>query len=292
MPTKLSFQDRRVIEDALADTPPFATARGRQAIVRDALGGYPLSGEIDKALQYVDWEGGSILVAKDLIRLLEGQEVAPGVPALALLTQAIEPMAGTAHREKLADLRRRMGWREPDRSLEVEPAVAPAPQLGAAGGTIFISYAHADLDAARQLYEDLKNLGGPDAVAWFDKSALKPGDEWGANIISAVQRCSLFLPLISRQTELRAEGYFRLEWHEAAERSKRIQGRKFIFPIVIDPDYDGGMSRYKLVPKEFKAFQYSHAPAGKLSDALKAEMAEQLRSLRPAESAGSTGSAG
>ena len=67
-----------------------------------------------------------------------------------------------------------------------------------------------------------------------------------ADPASAIQRCSLFLPLLSANTERRTEGYFRLEWNEAAERSKRIQGRKFIFPIVIDPDYTGDMSRYAL----------------------------------------------
>ena len=106
----LQHQDRKVLLEALSDTPHFATVRGRQTIIRDALGGYPLSAEIDKALRFLDWEGAPIVVAGDLLRLLDGHEPAPGVPALALIAQAIHPMAGTAHREKLADLRRRMGW--------------------------------------------------------------------------------------------------------------------------------------------------------------------------------------
>ena len=110
MPRKLSHPDLTILLNALSDTAGFETVRGRQAMVRNALGGYPLSGELDKALRWVDWEGAPIVVASDLLRLLDGQEPAPGIPALALIAQAIEPMAGMAHREKLADLRRRMGW--------------------------------------------------------------------------------------------------------------------------------------------------------------------------------------
>jgi hypothetical protein len=147
-------------------------------------------------------------------------------------------------------------------------------------GTIFISYSSDDIGAAKNLFADLQEIGGD--VAWFDKSALKPGDNWDQHLRSAVQRCGLFLPLLSAHTEQRSEGYFRLEWSEAAERCRRIQGRKFIFPIVIDPDYAGDMGRYALVPEAFKAVQYCHAPAGRISDELKGELREQLRTLRRA----------
>jgi len=61
---------------------------------------------------------------------------------------------------------------------------------------------------------------------------------------------------------------------------RRIQGRKFIFPVVIDSDYGGAMGRYALVPEQFRAFQYSHAAAGQMSQELKEELQEQLRTLR------------
>jgi hypothetical protein len=181
----------------------------------------------------------------------------------------------------VGELYRRWSVRNPTSSLtqprEARP-VEPAPN--SAASTIFISYSSEDVGAARKLFADLKEIGGD--VAWFDKSALKPGDIWNEQTRSAIQRCSLFLPLLSNNTEQRTEGYFRLEWNEAAERCKRIQGRKFIFPVVIDPDYTGAMDRYALVPEQFKAFQYSCAPAGQMSDELKAELREQLRSLRRA----------
>ena len=180
------------------------------------------------------------------------------------------------------ELYKRWSERNPAASATPQPILGqPSPSTDlSASGTIFISYSSDDIGAAKKLFADLQEIGGD--VAWFDKNALKPGDDWGQHLRSAVQRCGLFLPLLSANTEQRTEGHFRLEWSEAAERSKRIQGRKFIFPIVIDPDYAGAMDRYALVPEAFKAVQYCHAPGGQLSEELKGELREQLRTLRRA----------
>jgi hypothetical protein len=185
----------------------------------------------------------------------------------------------------VAELYQRWSERNPAASATPQPVLGqPGPSADlSASGTIFISYSSDDIGAAKKLFADLQEIGGD--VAWFDKTALKPGDNWDQHLRSAVQRCSLFLPLLSANTEQRTEGYFRLEWSEAAERSKRIQGRKFIFPIVIDPDYAGAMGRYALVPEAFKTVQYCHAPAGQISEDLKGELREQLRNLRRARTA-------
>ncbi|AMY10834.1 hypothetical protein LuPra_04077 [Luteitalea pratensis] len=179
----------------------------------------------------------------------------------------------------VAELHRRWVMRNPDEAAPAPAAAQPGESAAtSSSGTIFVSYSSEDLGAAKQLVAELEEIGGD--VAWFDKSALKPGDRWDERLKSAVQRCSLFLPLLSGNTERRTEGYFRLEWSEAADRARKIQGRKFIFPTVIDPDYAGAMQAYGLVPEAFKAFQFAHAPAGRLSDALKSELRDQLRSLR------------
>jgi hypothetical protein len=182
----------------------------------------------------------------------------------------------------VAELYRRWAARNPVSSVEARAAGSESVESATVspGGAIFISYSSHDIIAAKRLLADLQEIGGD--VAWLDKSTLKPGDDWERCLRSAVRRCSLFVPLLSANTEQRTEGYFRLEWTEAAERSRRIQGRKFIFPIVIDPDYAGVMERYALVPEAFKAFQYCHAPAGQVSDELKVELREQLRTLRRA----------
>jgi hypothetical protein len=181
-------------------------------------------------------------------------------------------------REFVAELYRRWQHRNPDSGAVPKPSPAPGRPSALGGGSVFISYASEDLAAARRLSEEVRQVGGD--VVWLDKGALRPGDDWNRQILSAVQRCDLFLPLISATTEQRTEGYFRLEWNEAAERSRRIHGRKFIFPTVIDPEVGGGMSRYVLVPEAFKQFQFDHSPGGQLSSALRAEITEQLRHLR------------
>ena len=180
----------------------------------------------------------------------------------------------------VAELYQRWSVRNPaasSRSKAADGEPGPTADLSASG-TIFISYSGDDIGAAKRMFSDLQEIGGD--VAWFDKSALKPGDNWDHHLRSAVQRCGLFLPLLSANTEQRTEGYFRLEWNEAAERSRKIQGKKFIFPIVIDPTYAGAMGQYVLVPEAFKAFQYCHAPGGQISNDLKGELREQLRTLR------------
>jgi len=115
----LSHADRQTLLAALSDTPQFATVTGRQTLVRNALGGYPLSGQVRKSLGWLDWEGSPLVVADHLVDLLDGQEPAPGIPALGLVAQAIEPLVGAAHQGPLVALRQRMGW-------GADPAPAPA----------------------------------------------------------------------------------------------------------------------------------------------------------------------
>jgi hypothetical protein len=180
-------------------------------------------------------------------------------------------------REFVAELYRRWQERNPVADAMAAPSSRPGTAVGGPG-SIFLSYASEDVGSARSLFNVLQQIGAD--VTWFDKTALKPGDDWNRQILGSVQRCDLFLPLISRNTEERTEGYFRLEWNEAADRSRRIQGRKFIVPIVTDPDFDGNMARYQLVPEAFKAFQYSHAPDGQIGAALRTELTDYLRDLR------------
>jgi hypothetical protein len=110
MITKLPPGDRKALLYALSDLPRFTTVRGRQTIVRNALGGYELSNDVGQRLRWLDWEGGAIEVADALIQLFDGCEPAPGVPALGLIAQAIEPLVEPHHQDELVDMRRRLGW--------------------------------------------------------------------------------------------------------------------------------------------------------------------------------------
>ena len=75
--------------EALADSDVFLTSADRRMFVRNALAGYPMSDEIEKALRYVDWQGKPVVVADQALNMLDGHEAAPGVSAFALLAEAL-----------------------------------------------------------------------------------------------------------------------------------------------------------------------------------------------------------
>lgn len=180
----------------------------------------------------------------------------------------------------IAELSRRWAERHP---VPAGGPPTPGPSrphavLSSAPTAIFVSYAGNDLAAAKQLYADLHELGGD--VVWFDKSTLRAGDNWKQEILAAIRRCALFVPLISRQTETRTDGVFRLEWDLAVERAREIQGRRFIIPVVIDADYAGDAERYRLVPEKFRDMHFGRAPAGRLLEPLLGEFRDELRALR------------
>jgi TolB-like protein/Flp pilus assembly protein TadD len=121
-------------------------------------------------------------------------------------------------------------------------------------GAVFLSYAREDTEAARRICEALRSAG---VEVWFDQSELRGGDAWDQKIRRQIKDCALFLPLISAQTQERGEGYFRLEWKLAVERSHLIaEGVPFLVPVVIDdtPENAG------LVPEPFLRVQWTRLP--------------------------------
>ncbi|HWX34483.1 MAG TPA: toll/interleukin-1 receptor domain-containing protein [Steroidobacteraceae bacterium] len=133
-------------------------------------------------------------------------------------------------------------------------------------GAIFISYAREDFDAARTLKSALDAVGLP---VWFDLDRLGPGDTFKVKIQDYVERCSLFLPLLSRNTEARTEGFFRREWNYALDRDKGIDQRlPFIIPIAIDDNL-----KLKTLPRRFRDIEITKLPGGRPS----AEFVEQLK---------------
>src|ERR1700734_3442250 len=101
---------------------------------------------------------------------------------------------------------------------------------------VFISYASEDAEAAQRICEA---LGAAGIEVWFDKSELRGGDAWDQSIRKQIKTCALFLPVISRNTHDRVEGYFRLEWKLAVDRSHLIAAdQTFLLPVVIDDTRD------------------------------------------------------
>ena len=122
---------------------------------------------------------------------------------------------------------------------------------------VFLSYASQDAEAAKKIAEALRAAG---VEVWFDvEGGLEHGDEWDQKIRKQIKECVLFIPVISANTQVREEGYFRLEWDLAAERTRTIaSGVPFILPIVID----GTREPDALVPDRFRSVQWTKLPGG------------------------------
>jgi TolB-like protein/Flp pilus assembly protein TadD len=140
-----------------------------------------------------------------------------------------------------------------------------------ASRAVFLSYASQDAEAAQRICEALRAAG---IEVWFDQSELRGGDAWDQSIRKQIKICALFMPIISRNTHVRGEGYFRLEWKLAIDRSHLIASDlPFLLPVVIDdtPNTDDR------VPERFREIQWTHLPGGGTSAAF-IERAKRLLS--------------
>ena len=116
---------------------------------------------------------------------------------------------------------------------------------------IFLSYASQDAEIALRIADSLRAAG---FEVWFDQTELRGGDAWDALIRKRIKDCLLFVPVISKNTESRREGYFRLEWKLAVDRSHLMaDDQAFIMPVVIDDTTDAQAR----VPDRFRERQWS-----------------------------------
>ena len=131
--------------------------------------------------------------------------------------------------------------------------------MSEASRAVFLSYASQDAGAARRICDALRAAG---AEVWFDQSSLRGGDAWDASIRRQIKNCALFIPVISRNTHQREEGYFRLEWKLAVDRSHLMTAsRTFLVPVAIDDVSDDD----EQVPDRFRELQWTRLPGGETS---------------------------
>jgi TolB-like protein/Tfp pilus assembly protein PilF len=136
-------------------------------------------------------------------------------------------------------------------------------------GAVFVSYASQDAEAARKICEALRAAG---VEVWFDQNDLRGGDLWDQTIRRQIRACALFIPVISRHTHERREGYFRLEWKLAVDRSNLISAtRAFLLPVVIDDTREDDEE----VPEKIRDIHWTRLPEGETP----AAFAERVRCL-------------
>ena len=121
---------------------------------------------------------------------------------------------------------------------------------------VFLSYASQDAEAAQKICEALRAAG---IEVFLDQSELRGGDAWDQKIRREIQDCALFIPVISANTASRHEGYFRLEWDLADQRTHMMaRNRAFIVPVCLDATPDAGRD----VPESFQRVQWTRLPRG------------------------------
>lgn len=139
---------------------------------------------------------------------------------------------------------------------------------------VFLSYASQDAQAAQRICAALRAAG---IEVWFDQSELRGGDAWDYSIRRQIKSCALFIPVISQNTHDRDEGYFRLEWKLAVDRSHMMASDKaFLLPVVIDgtPDAD------ERSPERFREVHWTRLPGGETPSAF-VERVRRLLSPEP-----------
>ena len=126
---------------------------------------------------------------------------------------------------------------------------------------VFLSYASQDAEPARRVYAALRAVG---IEVWFDQSELRGGEAWDRQIRRQIHDCALFIPVISANAHARVEGYFRLEWKLAVDRSHLMApDRTFLLPVVIDDTTQAD----ERIPDRFRELQWTRAPGGHASAA-------------------------
>ncbi|HEY6618027.1 MAG TPA: TIR domain-containing protein [Steroidobacteraceae bacterium] len=136
-----------------------------------------------------------------------------------------------------------------------------------------ILWIQGDAAAAERIATNLRAAG---IEIWFDQSELRGGDAWDSSIRKQIKACALFIPIISHNTHDRDEGYFRLEWKLAVDRSHlMVADRPFLVPVVIDDTSD----KDDKVPERFRELQWTRLPGGVAS----AGFVERVRRLLAGE---------
>ena len=126
-------------------------------------------------------------------------------------------------------------------------ATGTAASAGEGMASLFVSYASEDREAARRLVDGLKAQGFD---VWFDRERLLGGEVFQPDINKAIDKCALFVPLISDHTRAYNRAFHK-EWNAALERmDKYPRGVSFVLPVIIDDssvdlkDHDGVDERW------------------------------------------------
>lgn len=140
-------------------------------------------------------------------------------------------------------------------------------------GAVYVSCARADRAAAERFAAVLDEAG---LDVWFDRNEVQGGTRYENRVKQNIQRCDLFVPLISRQTEAQSDGFFRREWDCAIERMQNLEGNvRFVVPAMLEDGLAAGQ-----LPPTFRKMTFGLAPAGQPSPELLRDCINAVRQHR------------
>lgn len=123
-------------------------------------------------------------------------------------------------------------------------------------GAVFLSYASEDMAAAIKIKDNLESEG---IDIFFDKDDIRAGDDWEVKIRQNISKCSLFIPIISKNTLTEERRFFRIEWNQAIEEALKVApSQHFIVPVVTD----NTQPTEEALPAKFRSVQWEHLPDG------------------------------
>ena len=119
----------------------------------------------------------------------------------------------------------------------------------------------------------VKHCAAPGSRSGSTRASCAAGTCGTSKIRQQIHDCALFVPVISAHTEARTEGYFRLEWKLAVDRSYLMaDDAAFLFPVVIDDTPDASAR----VPEKFRTIQWTRLPDGQAPAAFARRVAALL----------------
>jgi hypothetical protein len=136
--------------------------------------------------------------------------------------------------EFVNELHQRWTARHPPQ--ETAAAAAPVAPATAAQtmeeGAVFLSYASEDRAHVQRINDELERAG---VDVWFDKADLNAGDDYELKIKRNIERCSLFVPVISANCLTPKRRFFRIEWNHAQGVAQQVPpSMQFILPVAVD----------------------------------------------------------
>ncbi|HYK03525.1 MAG TPA: toll/interleukin-1 receptor domain-containing protein [Thermoanaerobaculia bacterium] len=175
----------------------------------------------------------------------------------------------------VAELRRR--WEQRASRLAREGKSDPVLEI--TPGSVFVSYASEDRAFAKAIADALSARG---LDVWFDRDELGSGDDFGRKIESAIDRCAVFVPVISKACGDSRRFFFQ-EWRAAIDVAKKASfTARFVMPVVIDDiAYDD-----ERVPREFRGVHWERVAAAGPEPRWVEEVRKEVRAFRKVSMAG------